>query len=71
MTDTLHEDRYTLMIILHVQVIVHRDNLRINNQQDAPSIQNFYFVTKLRSNLTLLGSGHITCMKHTNSHVYS
>ena len=104
---------------LYVQVTVHRDNLRINNQQDASGIQNVYFVTKLymlrastvpiiRSyqlytwqlvcfmkvmwplsrrvrlelqfqpdsprqrphnlhNLTLLGSGHITCMKHTNS----
>jgi hypothetical protein len=27
-------------------VTVHRDNLRINNQQDASSNQNFYFVTK-------------------------
>jgi hypothetical protein len=26
---------------LYVQVTVHRDNLRINNQQDASSIQNF------------------------------
>ena len=25
----------------NVQVTVHRDNLRINNQQDASSIQNF------------------------------
>jgi hypothetical protein len=33
--------------VLYVQVIVHRDNLRINNQQDASIIQNFYFVTKL------------------------
>jgi hypothetical protein len=32
---------------LYVQVAVHRDNLRINNQQDASSVQNFYFVTKL------------------------
>ena len=23
------------------------------------------------SNLTLLGNGHITCIKHTNGHVYS
>jgi hypothetical protein len=30
-----------------VQVNVHRDNLRINNQKDTSSIQNFYFVTKL------------------------
>jgi hypothetical protein len=33
--------------VLYVQVTVHRDILRINNQQDASSIQNFYFVTKL------------------------
>ena len=33
--------------VLYFQVTVHRDNLRINNQQDAWSIQNFYFVTKL------------------------
>jgi hypothetical protein len=26
---------------------------------------------RLSSNLNLLGSGHITCMKHTNCHVYS
>jgi hypothetical protein len=26
---------------------VHRDNLSINNEQDASSIQNFYFVTEL------------------------
>ena len=32
---------------LYVQVTVHRDNLRINNQQDTSSVQNFYFVTKL------------------------
>ena len=32
---------------LYIQVTVHRDNLRINNQQDASSIQNFYFITKL------------------------
>jgi hypothetical protein len=27
--------------LLYVQVTVHRDNCRINNQQDASSIQNF------------------------------
>jgi hypothetical protein len=27
--------------LLYVQVNVHRDNLRINNQQDTSSIQNF------------------------------
>ena len=83
--------------------------LRINNQQDASSIQNFilsrnstcfghllcpssgvisctrgswYVSCRLCgqcleqsswncSNLTLPGSGHITCMKHTDWHVYS
>ena len=35
-------------VLFYVQVTVHRDNLRINNQQDASRIQNFfYFVTKL------------------------
>jgi hypothetical protein len=26
---------------------------------------------RVRLELTVLGSGHITCMKHTNFHVYS
>jgi hypothetical protein len=78
--------------------------LRINNQQDATSIQNFilsrnttcfghllcpssgvisctrgnWYVScrlcgrclgRSGSNLTLPGSGHVTCMKHTNCHV--
>jgi hypothetical protein len=30
-----------IALILYVQVTVHPDNLRINNQQDASSIQNF------------------------------
>jgi hypothetical protein len=30
---------------LCVQVTVQRDNLRINNQQDAPSIQNLLIIT--------------------------
>ena len=34
------------IILFYVQVTAHRDNLRINNQQDTTSIQNF-FVTKL------------------------
>ena len=33
--------------LFYVQVMVHRDNLRVNDKQDASSIQNFYFVTKL------------------------
>ena len=28
--------------VLYVQVTVHRDNLRVNNQQDASSIQNLF-----------------------------
>jgi hypothetical protein len=28
-------------------------------------------LSQVDTNLTLLGSGHITCMKHTNCHVYS
>jgi hypothetical protein len=90
----------------YVQVTVHRDNLRINNQQDASSIQNFilsrnstcfghllcpssgvisctrgnWYVSwrlydrclgQSGSNLSVLVSGHITFMKHTNCHVYS
>jgi hypothetical protein len=41
--------------VLYVQVAVHRDNLRINNQQDAPSIQNFI----LSRNSTCCG--HLLC----------
>jgi hypothetical protein len=37
----------TVVDLLYVHVTVNRDNLRVNNQQDASSIQNFYFVTKL------------------------
>jgi hypothetical protein len=33
--------------LLYVQVTVHRDNLRINNQQDASSIQNFGYLMHL------------------------
>jgi hypothetical protein len=48
---------YTAQIsdVLYVQVTVHRDNLRINNQQDAPSIQNFI----LSRNSTCFG--HLLC----------
>jgi hypothetical protein len=41
--------------ILYVQVTVHRDNLRINNQQDASNIQNFI----LPRNSTYFG--HLLC----------
>ena len=40
---------------LYVQVTVHRDNLRKNNQQDAPSTRNFI----LSRNST--SSGHLLC----------
>jgi hypothetical protein len=43
--------------ILYVQVTVHRDNLRIKNQQDGSSIQNFI----LSRNSTCLG---IFCAHH-------
>ena len=42
---------------LYVQLTVHRDNLRINNQQDASSIQNFI----LSRNSTCFG--HL-CARH-------
>jgi len=97
------------MCSLYVQVTVHRDTFRKNNQLDT-SVYKIYFCHKtlhvsassvpiirgyslftwqlvrfmqvmwplpsrvmleLRSNLTLLGSGHITCMKRTNCHVQS
>ena len=70
----------TKLIVLYVQVTVHRDNLRINNQQDASIIQNFYFVTKLymfrassvpiirsyqpRVQLITPDDGHRICRKH-------
>ena len=40
---------------LYVQVTVHRDNLRTNNQQDTSSIQNFI----LSRNSTRFG--HLLC----------
>jgi hypothetical protein len=42
--------------VLYVQVTVHRDNLRVNNQQDASSIQNFI----LSRNSTCFG--HLLCL---------
>ena len=48
---------HKLFTILYVQVTVHRDNLRINNQQDASSIQNFI----LLRNFTCFG---IFCAHH-------
>jgi hypothetical protein len=51
------------VVLLYVQVTVHRDNLRINNQQDASGIQNFI----LSQNSTCFGyllcpsSGVISC----------
>ena len=35
------------MYVLYVQLTVHRDNLRINNQTRCIEYQKFYFVTKL------------------------
>jgi hypothetical protein len=35
------------LLLLYVQMTVYLDNLHINNQQDASSMQNFYFVVKL------------------------
>jgi hypothetical protein len=58
-----------IVIILYVQVTVHHDNLRINNQQDASSIQKFI----LSRNSTCFGhllcpsSGVISC---TRGHWY-
>jgi hypothetical protein len=43
--------------ILYVQVTVHRDNLRKNNQRDASSIQKFI----LSRNFTYIG---IFCVHH-------
>jgi hypothetical protein len=61
----LSVDNYKLMVVIIVQVTVHRDNLRINNQQDASSIQNFI----LSRNSTCFGpllcpsSGVISCTR--------
>jgi hypothetical protein len=63
--------RNNLLQRLYVQVTVHRDNLLINNQQDASSIQNLYFVTKLylfrassvRVQLITPDDGHRRCPK--------
>jgi hypothetical protein len=52
---------------LYVQVTVHRDKLH-TKQPTAASKQSQVGTS---SNLTLLGSSHITCMKHTNCPVYS
>jgi hypothetical protein len=69
-----------MLYVLYVQVTVNRDNLRINNQQDATSIQDFYFVTELymfrTSSVPItrcyqLYTWQLVCMKHTNCHVYS
>ena len=47
--------RFECKFVLHVQVTVHRDNLRINNQQDASSSQNLI----LSLNSTCFG--HLLC----------
>jgi hypothetical protein len=43
------------MSVLYVQVTAHRDNLRINNQQDASSIQNLILSRKSTC------FGHLLC----------
>ena len=48
-------EMYQLMHALYVQVTVHRDMLRINNQQDAPIMRNFI----LSRNSTCFG--HLLC----------
>jgi hypothetical protein len=95
-TAVSHNKRFVLKSVLpeifYVQVTVHRDNLRINNQQDASSTQNFILsrnstrfghllcpssrvISCTRGNwyvsCRLCGCDHITCMKHTNCHLYS
>jgi hypothetical protein len=57
--------------VFYVQVTVHRDKLRIEQPTRCIKYPKLYFVIKQSSNLTLLGSGHITCMKQTNCRVYS
>ena len=51
--------------MLYVQVTVHRDNLRINNQQDASSIQNFILSRNSTCFWHLLcpSSGVISCTR--------
>jgi hypothetical protein len=50
---------------LYVQVTVHRDNLRINNQQDASSIQNFILSrdSTCFGHLLCPSSGVISCTR--------
>jgi hypothetical protein len=51
--------------LLYVQVTMHRDNLRINNQQDASSIQNFILSWNsiCFGHLLCLSSGVISCTR--------
>jgi hypothetical protein len=39
--EMFHKCRRIIAGLVYVQVTVHRDNLRINNHQDASSSQNF------------------------------
>jgi hypothetical protein len=52
-------------LVLYVQVTVHRDNLHINNQQDASSIQNFILSRNSTSfgHLLCPSSGVISCTR--------
>jgi hypothetical protein len=53
-----------LLVVLHVQVIVHRDNLRINNQQEVSSIQILLSRDSTRfGDLLFPSSGVITCKR--------
>ena len=56
------------MNVLYVQVTVHRDNLCINKQQDASSIQNFVLSRNCTcfGNLLCPSSGVASLALHTN-----
>jgi hypothetical protein len=55
-TDKIFGENQSKLFVLYVQVTVHCDNLRINNQQDASCIQNFV----LSRNSTCFG--HLLCL---------
>jgi hypothetical protein len=67
--NTDHADTLTFWcrncsLVLYVQVTVHRDNLRINNQQDASSIQNFILSRNYMFRALLCpSSGVISCTR--------
>ena len=55
----------TLLCKLYVQLTVHRDNLHINNRQDASSIQNFILSqnSTFFRHLLCSSSGIISCTR--------